>query len=33
MAAMSLDAKVELDFPVTGFTWQLECPASQVLAG
>jgi PAS domain S-box-containing protein len=32
MAAWSLDAKVELDFPATGASWRLECPASQVLA-
>lgn len=31
MAEMSLGAKVELHFPVTGLTWRLECPARKVL--
>lgn len=31
MAEMSLGAKVELDFPVTGLTWRLQCPAGQVM--
>lgn len=31
MAELSLDAKVELDFPATGLIWRLQCPAAQVL--
>jgi PAS domain S-box-containing protein len=31
MAEMSLDAKVELDFPATGLTWRLRCAAGQLL--
>jgi PAS domain S-box-containing protein len=31
MAELSLDAKVELDFPATGLVWRLRCPAGQVL--
>jgi PAS domain S-box-containing protein len=33
LAEMSLGAKVELCFPVTGLTWQLECAAEEVLEG
>ncbi|MGA7327757.1 MAG: HWE histidine kinase domain-containing protein, partial [Rhodomicrobium sp.] len=33
MAEMSLGAKVELGFPPTGLTWQLKCPADEVLDG
>jgi PAS domain S-box-containing protein len=33
MAEMSLGAKVELDFPVSGLTWQLSCAATEVLEG
>ncbi len=32
IVAASLNAKVEMDFPVSGFSWQLECPVSEVLA-
>jgi CheY-like chemotaxis protein len=33
MAEMSLGANVELSFPSTGLTWQLRCPAHEVLDG
>ncbi|MGA7326093.1 MAG: PAS domain S-box protein [Rhodomicrobium sp.] len=33
MAVESLDAHVELGFPATGFSWQLECPAVEVMEG
>ena len=33
MAEMSLGAKVELGFPPTGLTWELRCPADEVLDG
>jgi PAS domain S-box-containing protein len=33
MAEMSLGARVELSFPCTGMTWQLTCPAHEVLDG
>jgi len=33
MAEMSLGARVELSFPPTGLTWQLRCPAYEVLDG
>ncbi|MGA7328959.1 MAG: PAS domain-containing protein [Rhodomicrobium sp.] len=33
MAEMSLGAKVELNFPATGLTWQLSCAAAEVLDG
>jgi PAS domain S-box-containing protein len=29
----SLGAQVELDYPSTGLTWQLRCPATEVLEG
>ncbi len=31
MAAQALDAKVELEFPVTGLCWRLECPAGEAV--
>ncbi len=30
---MSLGAKVELSFPPTGLTWELRCPADEILDG
>ncbi|MGA7325008.1 MAG: response regulator [Rhodomicrobium sp.] len=33
MAEMSLGAKVALSFPSTGLTWELRCPADEVLDG
>jgi PAS domain S-box-containing protein len=33
MAEMSLSARVELDYPATGLTWQLTCAAAEVLEG
>ena len=33
IAESSLDAQVELDFPVTGLGWQLQCPAREVVEG
>jgi PAS domain S-box-containing protein len=33
LAEMSLGAKVELRFPVTGLTWQLKCAAEEVWEG
>ncbi|MGA7326323.1 MAG: PAS domain S-box protein, partial [Rhodomicrobium sp.] len=33
MTEMSLGAKVELSFPPTGLTWELRCPADEVLDG
>jgi two-component sensor histidine kinase len=33
LAEMSLGAKVDLDFPPTGLTWQLICAAVEVLEG
>lgn len=32
MPAHSLDAAIELSFPVTGLTWRLRCPAAEVLS-
>ena len=31
MAEMSLGAKVELNFPATGLTWQLSCATAEIL--
>ena len=33
IAASSLHGQVELDFPVTGLSWRLQCPASEVVDG
>ncbi|MGA7325346.1 MAG: PAS domain S-box protein [Rhodomicrobium sp.] len=33
LAEMSLNGKVDLDFAVTGLTWQLQCRAKDVLEG
>jgi PAS domain S-box-containing protein len=30
---MKLDAKADLEFPSTGLTWRLQCPASHILEG
>jgi two-component sensor histidine kinase len=32
MAERSLDGKVDLDYPATGVTWRLTCPATNALA-
>src|SRR5262249_36174844 len=33
MAEMNLGARVELDYPSTGLTWQLSCAAGEVVEG